>query len=114
LKEPDGYLTEQKELEHHGVHGMKKLRVKCLKCGKEWDKESSVSWKPEDFTSSLCNSCFREIISPIIHKKQLREGNFDCFGKAGDYCDQLECKYRAWCLRWEEAGKGIKELAKVG
>jgi hypothetical protein len=85
------------------VCGMNKLRVKCMKCGKEWEKESSLSWGPEDVTSSLCNVCLKEVISPTIHKKQLREGNFDCFGKSADYCDQQECKYRQWCVDWEEA-----------
>ena len=90
---------------------MKKLRVKCIKCGKEWQKESSFSWGHDVFTSSLCNPCFREVISPIIHKKQLREGNFDCFGKAQDYCDQFQCKYKEWCLRWEETEKAIKKTS---
>jgi len=81
------------------------LRVKCVRCGKEWQKDSKISWGPEDISSSLCNACFRDIISPIIHKKQLREGNFDCFAKAGAYCDQFECKYREWCLRMEEVEK---------
>lgn len=87
-----------------------KLRVKCIKCDQEWYKESSVSWGPEDFTSSLCDACFREVISPIIHKKQRKEGNFECFGKCTDYCDQLECKYRDWCLRWGTAEKADKKV----
>lgn len=83
--------------------GMNRLRVKCVKCGKEWGKASAIPWGPDDISSSLCNSCFREVISPIIHKKQLKEGNFDCFGKGATDCDQLECKYRQWCLRMEES-----------
>jgi hypothetical protein len=92
------------------VQRMNKLRVKCMKCEKEWKKDSSISWGPDDYTSSLCDVCFKHVISPIIRKKQLREGNFDCFGKAGDYCDQLECKYREWCLRWGEAEAGHKKV----
>jgi hypothetical protein len=94
------------------VKPVHKLRVKCMKCDKEWHKESSVSWGPEDFTSSLCDICFKEVISPVIHKKQLKEGNFDCFGKTMDYCDQLECKYREWCLRWGQAEKIGKKVAR--
>jgi hypothetical protein len=82
---------------------MNKLRVKCIKCGKEWDKDSVVSWGPDDVSSSLCDICFKESISPFIHKKQLTEGNFDCFGKANLYCDQCRCKYREWCLDGQEA-----------
>lgn len=29
---------------------------------------------------------------------QRAEGNFDCFGTATDYCDQLGCLYREDCL----------------
>jgi hypothetical protein len=81
---------------------MNRLRVKCVKCGKEWEKASLVPWGPDDISSSLCNGCFREVIAPIIHRKQINEGNFDCFGKAGTYCDQGRCKYLQWCLRMEE------------
>lgn len=77
---------------------MHKLRVKCIKCGKEWEKDSVIPWGPEDYSSSLCAVCFKEVAGPLIHKKQLQEGNFDCFGKAGVYCDQFDCKYRQWCL----------------
>jgi len=54
--------------------------------------------KFDDCSGSLCNSCFVEVASPTIHKKQLKEGNFDCFGNAIEYCDQFECKFRQWCL----------------
>ncbi len=91
---------------------MNGLRVKCLKCEKEWKKESSISWGPDDFTSSLCDTCFRDVIAPIIHKKQLREGNFDCFSKPTDYCDQFECKYREWCLRWGGKEKDVKKIVR--
>ena len=78
---------------------MNRMRVKCIKCGAEWEKDCEIRWGPEDFSSSLCNACFKEVISYVIHKRQLNEGNSDCFGKAHGYCDQLECRYRYWCLR---------------
>jgi hypothetical protein len=34
----------------------------------------------------------------LIRAIQLAEGNFDCFGTAGDYCDQLNCLFRKDCL----------------
>lgn len=77
---------------------MSKLRVKCIRCGVEWEKESVVDWGPSDCSSSLCTACFVAVVSPLIHKKQRLEGNFDCFGKAGCFCDQADCKYRQWCL----------------
>jgi hypothetical protein len=34
----------------------------------------------------------------LIRAIQLGEGNFDCFGRAKDYCDQLNCLFRKDCL----------------
>jgi hypothetical protein len=82
---------------------MNKLHVKCIRCGKQWEKDSIIPWEPDTFSSSLCNACFVEVASPTIHKKQKNEGNFDCFATADTYCDQLRCKYRRWCLHMEEA-----------
>jgi hypothetical protein len=35
----------------------------------------------------------------LIRRIQKAEGNFDCFGTAKDYCDQLDCCFRDDCLR---------------
>lgn len=35
----------------------------------------------------------------LIKAIQSREGNFDCFSTARDYCDQLACCWREDCLR---------------
>jgi len=34
----------------------------------------------------------------LIKSIQRAEGNFDCFGTAADYCDQLGCAWREDCL----------------
>ena len=34
----------------------------------------------------------------LIREIQVAEGNFDCFGKAFEYCDQLTCCFRTICL----------------
>jgi hypothetical protein len=34
----------------------------------------------------------------LIKKIQTAEGNFDCFGTANDYCDQVDCLFREDCL----------------
>ena len=34
----------------------------------------------------------------LIRAIQLAEGNFDCFGTAEGYCDQLKCLFRKDCL----------------
>lgn len=86
------------DLDAYMSESTNEIRVKCIKCGTEWKKECSVCWGPEVFTSSLCDPCFREVIIPVIRRKQLHEGNFDCFGKAGSHCDRFECRYHRWCL----------------
>jgi len=35
----------------------------------------------------------------LIKAIQRKEGNFDCFGTAVSYCDQLACCWRGECLR---------------
>jgi len=35
----------------------------------------------------------------LIKGIQKAEGNFDCFGTAVDYCDQLGCAWREDCLK---------------
>lgn len=81
---------------------MSELRVKCIRCQKEWSKPSPITQSEHNITSSLCTACFREVAAQTIHRKQLREGNFDCFAKADAYCDQNACKYRLWCLRHDQ------------
>lgn len=34
----------------------------------------------------------------LIKQIQKAEGNFDCFGSATDYCDQMNCLFREDCL----------------
>lgn len=34
----------------------------------------------------------------LIKSIQRSEGNFDCFGTAIDYCDQLDCLFRYDCI----------------
>lgn len=34
----------------------------------------------------------------LIRAIQRKEGNFDCFGTANGFCDQLDCFWRKDCL----------------
>lgn len=43
-------------------------------------------------------SSFGKTKVDLILEIQRAEGNFDCFGTAGDYCDQLSCCFRSLCL----------------
>jgi len=35
----------------------------------------------------------------MIKEIQRAEGNFDCFGTASNYCDQMSCLFRHDCLK---------------
>jgi len=35
----------------------------------------------------------------LVKAIQRKEGNFDCFGSASNYCDQFVCCWRGDCLR---------------
>jgi hypothetical protein len=77
---------------------MNKLAVMCINCSETWEKDSVIAWESDDYSGSLCNACFLKVISVVIRRRQLKQGN-DCFGKTGVSCDQYDCKYREWCLR---------------
>jgi hypothetical protein len=47
---------------------------------------------------SLGLNSFGKSKAELIKEIQRKEGNFDCFGSAGDYCDQLQCVFRTSCL----------------
>lgn len=72
--------------------------MECIGCDAKWTKPVPVEKDPGDVTSSLCGRCFHEAITPVIRRRQRKEGNFDCFGTAGNHCDQDGCKYRRHCL----------------
>ncbi len=68
----------------------------CIKCMKKWEIQDGDS-DPVP-SGSLCNPCLKETLAPIYRKRQSEEKNFDCFGKAKGFCDQVQCKYRHLCL----------------
>lgn len=41
----------------------------------------------------------------LIRSIQRSEGNPDCFGRAEDYCDQLDCSWRPYCLGGAQTSK---------
>lgn len=73
----------------------------CVKCKKTWER---INGDPDPTPSgTLCRPCLKESLVTIYRRRQILEHNFDCFGKASGYCDQLECKYRDLCLVQREA-----------
>ena len=70
------------------------MQTVCIGCGCIITKGT-----PEQYASSgVCKVCLQKQIKAI----QRRNGNFDCFGSAIDFCDQANCKYRWQCF---EKGK---------
>jgi len=41
----------------------------------------------------------------LIREIQRKEGNFDCYRTARDFCDQEACSFRSSCLEEEKASK---------
>jgi hypothetical protein len=72
------------------------IKYQCIRCKQTWGE-----WENgEDFYShGLCAWCLKVCLTPIYRKRQVEEGNFDCFAKSAGFCDQQACKYREICLR---------------
>jgi hypothetical protein len=48
---------------------------------------------------------FAKTKAELIREIQRKEGNFDCYGTAQDFCDQEACSFRASCLEDEKPAK---------
>jgi len=68
----------------------------CVRCRKKWEVDNGDT-DPRP-SGTLCQPCLKESLVPLYRRRQAAEGNFDCFGKAIEYCDQFKCKYRLLCL----------------
>ncbi len=47
---------------------------------------------------SLGINSFGKSKADLIKEIQRKQGNFDCYGSATEYCDQLDCLFRSSCL----------------
>jgi hypothetical protein len=68
----------------------------CVKCHRTWSLENGDL--DYGVSGGLCSGCLKDSLAALYRKKQLAEGNFDCFGKATTHCDQSQCKYIRTCL----------------
>lgn len=62
-----------------------KKKVRCIICGKEWEKECNGFFNFEvngGVSGTLCDACEALRVTPIIRRRQIKEGNFDCFLRA--------------------------------
>ncbi|MBU4347399.1 hypothetical protein L6249_02630 [Candidatus Parcubacteria bacterium] len=83
----------------NGIGDYKKPVI-CIECGKRWEADSPNSFNCTTPTGGICDLCLKKTTTPVIRRRQLKEGNFDCFGKAkSGFCDQSQCKYAEPCLR---------------
>lgn len=71
------------------------MKYQCIRCEITWGEGIP---EEEGYSHGLCLHCVREALIPIYRKRQLAEGNFDCFARAFEFCDQGCCKYRPICL----------------
>lgn len=75
---------------------MKKIQFQCIRCDVIWGEGGPDT--DGCYSSGLCTTCIKEALTPLYRKRQLNEGNFDCFGRACGYCDQFNCKYYKPCV----------------
>lgn len=73
----------------------KAMMFQCIRCRITWGEGTP---EVDGYSHGLCQPCLKEALIPIYRKRQVQEGNFDCFARASDYCDQELCLYRSICL----------------
>jgi hypothetical protein len=72
------------------------MKYQCIKCNETWGEGTP---EKDGYSHGLCLYCLKEALIPLYRRRQMREGNFDCFGRSSGFCDQNGCKYRAICLQ---------------
>jgi len=82
------------------------MMYQCIKCHRTWGEGEP---ELDGYSHGLCLKCLRDALIPLYRKRQSREGNFDCFGKAEGFCDQEACKYRRICLGEDTSGE-VREM----
>jgi len=73
------------------------MKSVCIACNKKYSDKEPLDNR--SMSHGLCPSCLKITLIPLYRRRQLKEGNFDCYGKAIDYCDQFRCSYRMRCIR---------------
>ena len=76
------------------------MLYQCINCKKIWGKIDINNFDGY-YSHGVCVNCLKIKLTPIYRKRQLEEGNFDCFAKAINFCDQLNCSYLKLCLKGE-------------
>jgi hypothetical protein len=71
------------------------VTYRCIYCGVLWG--SPLGIEHEEYSDGICPKCFRSRVD-LVHRTQKREGYWDCFATADEYCDQQTCTFRFACL----------------
>jgi hypothetical protein len=72
--------------------------------GKENPNKTGKRFKPEPKSRAPVTAVNKDKkrqfvdMTLLIRSIQRSEGNSDCFGRAGNYCDQIDCAWRPYCL----------------
>jgi hypothetical protein len=53
-------------------------------------------------------------LARLIRSIQRLEGNLDCFGAAGDFCEQTLCAWRGYCLKPQDESDSSKADLQKG
>jgi hypothetical protein len=65
----------------------------CLNASREEIGKVSINTKRQGIEDDSL------YITALIRSIQRVEGNFDCFRRAKEYCDQTDCCWREYCLK---------------
>lgn len=85
----------------------------CINCKCKWATNGDdVNIETKEISHGLCKECLSIRLLHIYRTKQLKEGNFDCYGKSNGYCDQKKCLYRELCMNASFILKKSKEKEK--
>lgn len=71
------------------------MKFQCIKCHVTWGEGNP---ELDGYSHGLCLVCVKEALAPLYRRRQIEEGNFDCFARSSGYCDQAACKYREICV----------------
>ena len=71
------------------------MKYQCIRCCVTWGEGDP---ERDGYSHGLCRICVKEALAPLYRRRQIEEGNFDCFARSAGYCDQSACKYRVLCV----------------
>jgi len=74
------------------------MKTHCIRCSTSWDDGVEDTTLVGFQSLGLCPDCFKQTIIEARRDRQLREGNFDCYGGCKDCWNQLLSLFRNECI----------------